>query len=453
MIDLHPESVQLARFREGAASTDERATVVRHLLTGCTRCQELIGDWDPVRPGERNGDGEPRPRHDYSGVFNRLEQTFAHRQVELAEERGDAPALRAELAQHPEHRQRMMIRNSRRFHVWSLGQMLCDESERLRPRDPAKAVVRAGLAVEVCDRLDPEQYGSALTRDLRARAWGHLAIAHRAAGAYPEAHEAFETARVHLRVGTGDPVEGAHLLWLEASLHVTERRFDRAFSLLDQVIAVAKRYGEHHLCGKALLSKSYCYTRAGEPEAAIALLDEGSRLIDPALEPRLVVLARHNLIDALIEAERFEEAISHLERTRALHQQLGNRIDQIRFRWVEGRLALGLRRYEAAEALLRRVRGEMLAEGLHFDAGLVCFELAEIYSRQGRTIEMRELAEEMLPIFRAQSFHSEALATLTVFRDALRMEQVTLGLVQELSEYFDRARPEPGLRTRLHPEP
>jgi hypothetical protein len=66
---------------------------------------------------------------------------------------------------------------------------------------------------------------------------------------------------------------------------------------------------------------------------------------------------------------------------------------------------------------------------------------------------MRELAEEMLPIFRAQSFHSEALATLTVFRDALRMEQVTLGLVLELSEYFDRARPEPGLRTRLHPEP
>jgi hypothetical protein len=77
---------------------------------------------------------------------------------------------------------------------------------------------------------------------------------------------------------------------------------------------------------------------------------------------------------------------------------------------------------------------------------MVSLELATLYAELGRFSHMRRLADEMLPIFRAQDIHREALAALVVFQQAARMENVTLELAREIAAYLDRARGQPELR-------
>ena len=83
---------------------------------------------------------------------------------------------------------------------------------------------------------------------------------------------------------------------------------------------------------------------------------------------------------------------------------------------------------------------------------LVSLELSAVYARQGRTADVKRLAAEMLPIFQSCEVHREALAALIVFQKAAEMEQLSVGLVEEVTS-LPPARadePEPALpRERL----
>jgi hypothetical protein len=80
-----------------------------------------------------------------------------------------------------------------------------------------------------------------------------------------------------------------------------------------------------------------------------------------------------------------------------------------------------------------------------YDAALVSLELALLYVDQGRTGEVKELARAMVPIFRAQDVHREALAALAVFLEAASREQVSRELVECLADYLRQARNDPSL--------
>ena len=59
---------------------------------------------------------------------------------------------------------------------------------------------------------------------------------------------------------------------------------------------------------------------------------------------------------------------------------------------------------------------------------------------------MRRLAEEMLPIFRSRDIHREAIAALIVLQQAVRMEKLSSGLLDEIRSFLRRARTDPKLR-------
>ena len=64
----------------------------------------------------------------------------------------------------------------------------------------------------------------------------------------------------------------------------------------------------------------------------------------------------------------------------------------------------------------------------------------------GRTAEVREIAEEMLWIFKAQEVHREALAALRLFCEAAQQETATVALARQVERYLRRAQLDPGLR-------
>ena len=176
------------------------------------------------------------------------------------------------------------------------------------------------------------------------------------------------------------------------------------------------------------------------------LLFEALELIDPDQEPRLVLCARHNLIDDLAETGRFFEAQKLYRESRPLYRSFPDAVTQNRRRWVKGKISLGLERTKQAERLFLASRDGFIAEDIPYDTALVSLELAILYAREGRTADLKRLAQEMLPIFSSLQIHREALVALTFLRKALVAEQASCELVSRVAKYLRRAKHDPGLR-------
>jgi tetratricopeptide (TPR) repeat protein len=176
------------------------------------------------------------------------------------------------------------------------------------------------------------------------------------------------------------------------------------------------------------------------------LLRRALDLIDPQDDPRVFLAARHNLINALNESGRSREAFALLFHTRPLYLKAGDRMNLLKLRWLEGLVALGLQRIEQAEAAFREVRQAFIELDLSYDVALVSLDLAGTYTLQGRSADVRDIAEETLAIFQGHNIHREALAALLVFCSAARSDQAGIELVREVSEFLKRARNNPDLR-------
>lgn len=442
-MDKHPSPAKLEKFGRGRLSRWQSREVVRHLLTGCVPCNERTSSFLPSGSLQDRGVV-------YGAAFEESRLAVEARRASLAAERDAAPELLRELLSGPEESQRTQAVVDSRFHNWALCDRLLEAARECGFQEPGRALEMAKLGVEVASRLDRGAYGSERVNDISARAWASLGNAERIRSDFRAAEKSFARSESLLKQGTGDPIEKAFVLLHLASLRGNQQRFREAFRLLDRVMAIGRRCDDPELCGRALVTRGFLLGMANDQEAAIRLLGEGVELLDPQADPRLLVAAHHNLTLYLAESGRYEEAMRRLERTRPLYVLLGDRMNLVRLQWIEGKIATALGDFEHAEVLLLEVRRELAERELGFDTALLSLDLARIYARQRRGSEMRRLAEEMIPIFQSRDIQREAIAALLIFQKAAEMERVTLGLVQELSEYLKecRGRLAPGFRLR-----
>jgi hypothetical protein len=95
----------------------------------------------------------------------------------------------------------------------------------------------------------------------------------------------------------------------------------------------------------------------------------------------------------------------------------------------------------SAETAFVEARRGLIEAGLTYDAALVSLDLALLLADQGRSGEMKGLALEMVPVFRACGVDREAAAALVVFHRAAELESVTASMLRELAALLDRCRP------------
>jgi len=76
----------------------------------------------------------------------------------------------------------------------------------------------------------------------------------------------------------------------------------------------------------------------------------------------------------------------------------------------------------------------------------VSLELATLYLEQGRTLLVKELAEEMLWIFEGEKVHTEALAAVALFQQAAQVEKAQAAWTRRMVKYLYRAEHNPKLR-------
>lgn len=237
---------------------DPRESILRDLLA------PLLS---PSRRSSRTGRllRLPRPEADYSRALERSAAKLRERQIALGRERAEAGSRLAELAEHQPEQQALVLGNDPRFHTWGVLETLLERTQALLGARRAESERLAGLAVLLADRLDPEYYGESRLNDLRARAWSFIAEARRLRSDFAGAGEAFDRAHEHLRTGTGDTLERALVLELEAALRRCERRFDEAKRLLRTALEIFVESGEDQRAAQVLVALAAVHRSGSGP--------------------------------------------------------------------------------------------------------------------------------------------------------------------------------------------
>jgi tetratricopeptide (TPR) repeat protein len=431
-VKLHPNDEVLEEFL--LSLNRAHREVVEH-ITRCAVCRARL------RYLPRQGTREPAAVSgaDYGAVLDRAAERLGALTANLEQERYEAPGLFVELTETPPEKLDLVLRNSARFHTWGLFELLVERSSEVTISDARGAKALGHLALRLAEHLDPGRYREDVIEDLKARAWGYLANARRVCSDLSGAEEALAAAREHLKRGTGDPVEQAILLDLEASLLRDRRQWEKAVHSLDQAIGIFRKVGDQNRAGRSMVNLATVHRHAGDPERAIPHLTQALDLLDSEREPRLLLCARHNLLDYLSDLGRYSESWRLYREARQLYRQFPDAWTQNRRKWVKGKITRGLGHLRLAESLLLAARDGFVAEGVSYDTALISLDIALLYVEQGRTADLKRLAEEMLPIFASLQIHREALAALGFLRQAIETERASQTVVAEVAAFLRRA--------------
>ena len=363
-------------------------------------------------------------------------------EMRALEARQQAASLWVRLKRYTAAQRRMIVEELAEFRNWALCELLCEESIKAAADSADRALELANLALHVAERIPGEE---AWRSRVQGYAWAHVGNARRVKGDLPGADEAFGFSKRRWRTGSANDsslLDETRLFGMEASLRIEQRLLDEGLSLLNQALMVSTRGDERD---RLLIQKARTLEFLDQYEEAISIL----RQMSPDCEIndlRLGWLQRFTWMANLCHLGRHQEAEAMLPKLRTLTLSLGNALDAIRLRWLEGRILAGLgRRVEGIE-ILSGVSDEFTALGIAFDTALAKLELAVLYMEEGRTAEVKILARQMGPVFQAQGVHQEALAALKLFREAVEQEVITLDLARRLANYFRRAQHNSGLQ-------
>jgi transcriptional regulator with XRE-family HTH domain len=360
------------------------------------------------------------------------------RRLKAESARRDAGTLWARLKAHPRQARRGLVAASPELQNWALAERVCEASVRAAADNPQEALDLADLGLFIAGRVEG---GEDWRRRLEGYVWAHVANARRVANDISGADEAFVRAWDLWRAG-GDSeprlLPEWRILDLEASLRREERRFAEALELLDRAGRAAE--GDPAALGRILLKKEYICELMGNLGGALAALKEAAPFVEASGDLRLLFALRFETAKDLCAMESYPEAAKLLPEVRELAEQLGNELDFVRVVWLAARISAGQEQWREAITGLEQVRRDFTARGLPYDAALSSLDLAVLYLREGRLGEVKTLAREMAPIFKSQGIAREALASLSLFRDAAQQETATVELAWRVIAEIEKTR-------------
>ncbi|MEA2693027.1 MAG: hypothetical protein QOJ16_2414 [Acidobacteriota bacterium] len=430
---LRPEEISALLRLELAPERARDATA--HLLR-CPSCMEAAFQ-DSSAP-----EAAPTPEEaSYDAVIDRALAGARRAIVKIRREQGTAEqvvaVLEAEgvagLGRLPSHLEKLAVYEGLLARSWAL-----------RHEDVAQMAELARLAYELALRMDPVLHGHKERMDLQCRASAELANAYRAADRLDLADSTLEQALRLYSQGTGDRLLGIRLLELQASLAAERRQFDFATRSLAVVHKFYLRHGDRHLAGRALISQGLYTGYSGEPEKAIQLLTEGIALIDESRDPNLPAIAIHNQIVCMVDCGLFREARKILSENQTRLEKHGDKINQLKVKWLSGRIEAGFHQLSRAEATFAAAQKGLEAAGLGFDAAIAGLDLAAVLMAQDRMNEAEAQVEAAGRVFIALRIPREALAAVLMLQNAFEKRAATLRIVEEVTAFLRRIEIDPG---------
>ena len=377
------------------------------------------------------GPSDPRDRaiertlaHAGEEMRSLLERT--RRESDLAAAKADAAQVWRVLAPLPHENRLALVEECPDFPTPALCRRLCDESVRAASRSAEDAVDLASLALRVADYL-PESEGT-----VRCKAFAHAFVANsqRVSNDFGAGDLSMARCRERFPYGVVDSTglfPESRVLDLEASLRRDEGRFAEALPLLDRALALCTPDDR----GRVLIKQAATFELCGEPEKALAALQEALPKIAHSEDgPRLQWLSRCNEVKILLALDRPQEADAALPRLRLLGAERGDRLSFLRLRWLEACVTAALGGTKEGLVQMSAVRESFASISLPVDAVAVGLYEAEILLRDGRTARVRNLIAEMRPILSALNLKLEGLAALRLFVEAAEHDAATVEMAR-----------------------
>jgi hypothetical protein len=338
----------------------------------------------------------------------------------------------------PAQRMRLAMTDPR-FHSWALASRLLESGDELQGRELWRPLEACRLAVAIAERLGTTGYPSGLRGDLRARAQGRLADLLRQDDLLGDAKAMLERAWDALEEGTGDPLERAALLGIEADLDLSRGDFAAAAELLRTAAAMYRRRGDRHQEGRTL-QKLALAIGFEHPAQGVATAQRALALVDGGREPDAELAARHTLSWFLTDCGLGWQALDHFERSRSLFKRLCDDEWLLRMAWLEPRICRSLGQLVAAERGLAAAWHGFRRAGCAQELTLVSLDLAEAYLAQGKSRHALHLLTGFQGTLRWCGMHAEGMAAwlLLVETVAANMGRAP-ALTREASLYFRRA--------------
>jgi tetratricopeptide (TPR) repeat protein len=315
-------------------------------------------------------------------------------------------------------------------------QALLETSRALQLENPQAMLRFAKLARFTADRLRMRDFGRQPVADLRALAWAELANAYRLCNELGRADHAMNRAVYWCQRGAKSGLLLARVADLLAGLLGYQRRFPEARELLMLAYRVHSEMGSRHRAGRVLIKLAGLMSWEGDQSKALALLRQGFDLLDPELDPRLVVQTLWSMIWLVAQLGRYRSARLLLWRGRIL---FADTVEPHRLRWLEGTIHAGLGDFSRAQLAFQQARAGFAENGQVYPAAIIGLDLAALWARQGRVKDVFGLAEEMIVTFRALRIAREAVAALLILKRAcqnggqlLELIEITVDLLRNL---------------------
>ncbi len=207
---------------------------------------------------------------------------------------------------------------------------------------------------------------------------------------------------------------------------------------------VAAHAGRPDQRTRLLITKADVLKRKEDAEGAVQALREAAVQAELDGDERSRWAILFNQATYLCDFGSFGEAEESLAPLRKIAFRNGKALDIVRLQWLEARVESGTGKRPEAAAKLAEVWDAFARRKLWFEASLAALELASIELERGRTRAVRLLAESAAPVFEAQAFPEELLASLTLFWQAARREVASAETARQLLLELRRAGREAG---------
>jgi len=363
--------------------------------------------------------------------------TSASKEASVSWERDFADSCWLHYSRLPPASRRRALEEEALFHRWGFAERLWRESLNAAADDAKRALELGELAVLVADRVVQEE---ASKSRLLGLAWSAVANARRVGGQLIEAERDFTRAKGLWEAGApGEQgaLDEARFRKMESALRVDQRRFPEALACIEAAFRAA-RPGED--IAYLLISKGNILFHLQRYEEAAAIYREANTKLGSFSSPRDRFGTLFNLSACLIAVGQAVEAEKQLPTLRKMAVMIGNGLDLLRVRWLEGQTLAGLGQREEAVQTLGEVRDVFLAHENLWDAAVAALERAALQLEGGALVEVKEEAPKLAAAFRSLGVARELLMSLNLFWSAAQAELATAEQARQILNQLRHAR-------------
>ncbi len=321
-----------------------------------------------------------------------------------------------------------------------LVQHLLGRATKVRERDLGESMRLARRALEVALRAVRVFPQTRIAADLCVEALAYLANLQRIQGCFSSAERLWRKVHLALSRGSGDRLLQIDALRMQAALRRSQRRFHEATDLLRAALRFQAKLGDPHGEGKLRVALGIAFSYTGKPQQAFDEVLRALELLDSQRDPELYFRAVHPSVQLLADLGRYDQALLMAMACEVAYPLVGDRRLTLRGRWIKGRLHA--RCHERAEAIeyLDSVRVGFQKEGLAYEAALSTLDLALVHAEEHDLRKVKQLVEEMYPVFVDKAIPREAAASLLLFADSARRSGATAAQVSKVIDQLHALR-------------